>query len=68
MPATAPTVTVDTCTSISSTLEVHATDVDDAQDAVAHAALDRLTLAVASLPPKLSPVTVTDAPPEVLTV
>jgi hypothetical protein len=65
VPATAPTVNaeVDTLRCIKSTLDVHATDVDELHADVKHTPSERLELAVNSLLPKLSPVTVTDAPP-----
>ena len=41
----------------------HSTDVDDVHEAVEHTPPARLTLELCSSTPKLSPVTVTEAPP-----
>jgi hypothetical protein len=65
VPATAPTVNaeVDTLRCIKSTLDVHATDVDELHESVKQTPSDKLALAVCSPTPKPRPINVTAPPP-----
>ena len=63
VPATPPTVTVDTPSAVCMSLDRQLTAVLDVHADVLHAPSASAELAVKSKPPKLSPITVTDDPP-----
>ena len=63
MPATPPTLTVDTNTFVTTALDAQVTLVADVQDDVLHTASDSAALALRSETPKSSPTTVTELPP-----